>query len=344
MINVGIVGGTGYTGVELLRLLAAHPRVRLQAITSRSEAGTPAASLFPNLRGHIDLAFSTPNESTLAACDAVFFATPNGIAMGMARELLASEVRVIDLAADFRLRSIDEWEAWYGMSHASPDLVEQAVYGLPEVNRAAIRSARLVANPGCYPTAVQLGLLPLVEAGLVDTERLIADVKSGVSGAGRKAAVGTLLAEASESFKAYAVPGHRHLPEIRQGLEQAAGRKVGLTFVPHLTPMIRGIHATLYARLEGTGTKDLQRLFEERYRDEPFVDVLPPGSHPETRSVRGTNLCRLAVHRPRDGDEVVVLSVVDNLVKGAAGQAVHNFNLMFGLDETEGLQHIAVLP
>lgn len=343
MIDVGIVGGTGYTGVELLRLLAAHPEVQLRVITSRSEAGTPIADLFPNLRGQVDLAFSVPDHAALAACDAVFFATPNGVAMGMARELLDAGVRLIDLAADFRIRSVTLWEKWYGMTHASPELIEEAVYGLPEVNRDAIRDARLVANPGCYPTAVQLGLLPLVEQGLVDTDRLIADAKSGVSGAGRKAAVGTLLAEAAESFKAYAVPGHRHLPEIRQGLETAANRPVGLTFVPHLTPMIRGIHATLYATLKDADA-NLQEVFEQQYRDEPFVDVLPPGSHPETRSVRGSNLCRLAVHRPQQGDQVVILSVVDNLVKGAAGQAVHNLNLMFGLDETTGLRHIALMP
>jgi len=229
------------------------------------------------------------------------------------------------------------------MKHACPDLIVEAAYGLPEVNRAAIRVARLVANPGCYPTAVQLGLLPLLENGRVETDRLIADAKSGVSGAGRKASVATLLGEASESFKAYAVPGHRHLPEIRQGLQQATSEQVGLTFVPHLTPMIRGIHATCYAPLKQDG-EDLQTLFEARYADEPFVDVLPAGSHPETRSVRGANTCRIAIHRPQDGNIVVVLSVIDNLVKGAAGQAVHNMNIMFGFAEDSGLQGIPLIP
>ena len=343
MIKVGVVGGTGYTGVELLRLLAGHPEVELQIITSRGEAGTPVADLFPNLRGHLDLAFSAPDVEQLGQCDLVFFATPNGIAMEMVPQLLDAGVRVIDLAADFRLRDPAQWKQWYGMPHACPALLESAVYGLPEINRDAIRSARLVANPGCYPTAVQLGFLPLIESGLVATEGLIADAKSGVSGAGRKANVATLLAEASESFKAYGVPGHRHLPEIRQGLERAAAAPVGLTFVPHLTPMIRGIHATLYARLKDTAT-DLQTLFEQRYAAEPFVDVLPAGAHPETRSVKGANHCRLAVHRPQDGDTVVVLSVIDNLVKGAAGQALQNMNLMFGLDEDRGLTGIALLP
>lgn len=342
MIKVGIVGGTGYTGVELLRLLAVHPQVKLHAITSRADAGTPVSQMFPSLRGHVDLAFSHPDDAQLDQCDLVFFATPNGIAMQQVRALLDAGVRVIDLAADFRIKDIVEWEKWYGMSHACPDLVAEAVYGLPEVNRAEIAQARLVANPGCYPTAVQLGFLPLIEAGLVDVGSLIADAKSGASGAGRKAAVGTLLAEAGDSFKAYGVPGHRHLPEIKQGLGLMAGKPVGLTFVPHLTPMIRGIHATLYARLQGDA--DLQALYEQRYAGEPFVDVLPPDSHPETRTVRGSNHCRIAVHRPQQGDTVVVLSVIDNLVKGAAGQAVQNMNIMFGFAESVALEIVPLLP
>jgi N-acetyl-gamma-glutamyl-phosphate reductase len=343
MIKVGVVGGTGYTGVELLRLLAAHPESELAVITSRSEAGKPVADLFPNLRGSLDLAFSLPDIGQLSACDLVFFATPNGTAMGMVPQLLEAGVRVIDLAADFRLRQADQWKHWYGMPHACPQLLEQAVYGLPEINRAAIAQAQLVANPGCYPTAVQLGFLPLLEAGLIEHDHLIADAKSGVSGAGRKAATGALLCEASENFKAYGVSGHRHLPEIRQGLALASGQPVGLTFVPHLTPMIRGIHATLYAQLRDVD-HDLQALFKARYHDEPFVDVLPAGAHPETRSVRGANHCRIAVHRPQQGNTVVVLAVIDNLVKGAAGQAVQNMNIMFGCNEGAGLTGIALLP
>jgi N-acetyl-gamma-glutamyl-phosphate reductase len=343
MIKVGVVGGTGYTGVELLRILALHPEVELVCITSRSEAGMPVAEMFPNLRGYIDLAFSEPDTSPLASCDVVFFATPNGVAMRMAPALLKAGARVIDLAADFRLKQPAVWEEWYGEPHASPELLETAVYGLCELNREAISQARLVANPGCYPTAVQLGMLPLVEAGLIDTSRIIADCKSGVSGAGRKAAVGILMSEVNESVKAYAVPGHRHLPEIKQGLAEMAGNEVGLTFVPHLMPMTRGIHATLFAVLKTTG-EDLQALFEKRYAGEAFVDVMPEGSHPETRSVRGANHCRIAVHRPQDGDTVVVLSVIDNLVKGAAGQAVQNMNIMFALPEASGIGGIALLP
>ena len=344
MIKVGIVGGTGYTGVELLRLLAQHPEVELSVITSRSEAGLPVADLFPNLRGHVDLVFSEPDVGVLSACDVVFFATPHGVAMNMAAQLVKKNTRVIDLGADFRIRNAKLWEQWYGMTHTESDMLSQAVYGLPEVNREAIKSAQLIACPGCYPTAVQLGFLPLIEHGLVNIEQLIADAKSGVSGAGRKASVGALLGETSESMKAYAVEGHRHLPEIVQGLSLAAGKDVGLTFVPHLTPMIRGIHATLYGKLNSSSGTELQALYEKRYANEPFVDVLPAGSHPETRSVKGVNTCRIALHVPQGGDTVVVLSVIDNLVKGASGQAIQNMNLMFGFIETLGLDSIALMP
>ena len=341
-IKVGIVGGTGYTGVELLRLLAQHPQAELVAITSRKEAGMPVAELFPSLRGKLDLAFSDPSQARLGQCQVVFFATPNAVAMEQAASLLDQGVKVVDLSADFRIKDVPDWERWYNAKHAAPGLVAEAVYGLPELQREAIRDARLIANPGCYPTAVQLGFMPLLEAGVVDTQSLIADAKSGVSGAGRKAEVNILFAEAGDNFHAYGIPGHRHLPEIRQGLAGMAGQAVGLTFVPHLTPMIRGIHATLYAR--STKEADFQALFEQRYANEPFVDVLPPGSHPETRSVRAANVCRIAVHRPQGGSTLVICSVIDNLVKGAAGQAIQNMNLMFGLPEQSGLQQLAVLP
>jgi N-acetyl-gamma-glutamyl-phosphate reductase len=342
VIKVGIVGGTGYTGVELLRLLALHPQVELRTITSRADAGTPVSQMFPSLRGYLDISFSHPDAARLEQCDVVFFATPNGIAMQQARALLDAGVRVIDLAADFRIKDVKVWEKWYGMNHACPDLIDQAVYGLPEINRAKIQQARLVANPGCYPTAVQLGFLPLIEDALVDVSSLIADAKSGVSGAGRKAEVGSLFSEAADNFKAYGVSGHRHLPEIRQGLSLVAKHDVGLTFVPHLTPLIRGIHATLYAKIKSN--LDIQGLYEARYANEPFVDVMPAGSFPETRSVRGSNHCRIAVYRPQDGDTVVILSVIDNLVKGAAGQAVQNMNIMFGLPEATALHIVPLLP
>jgi N-acetyl-gamma-glutamyl-phosphate reductase len=348
VIKVGIVGGTGYTGVELLRILAVHPAVEIQVITSRAESGRRVSECYPNLRGHVELTFEPPDIEVLSACELVFFATPNGVAMHQVPALLERGVRVIDLAADFRLKSAQLWSRGNGMEHAGENLLEEAVYGLPEVNRAEIRSARLVANPGCYPTAVQLGWLPLLEGGLLESGPLIADCKSGVSGAGRAANEATLLCECSESFKAYGVVGHRHLPEIEQGLNHVCARAGQgapgqLTFVPHLVPMIRGIHATLYATVRDHAC-NLQQLYEDYYKDEPFVDVMPANSCPETRSVRGANVCRIAVSRPGNGDRVLVLSVIDNLVKGASGQAVQNMNIMMGLPETLGLEGIALLP
>lgn len=343
MIKVGIVGGTGYTGVELLRLLLGHPQVALRVITSRGEAGTPVADLFPSLRGHLDLCFSSPDIEALADCDLVFFATPHGVAQSQAPELLARGVRVIDLSADFRIRDIAVWERWYGQAHGCPELVAEAVYGLPEMNRAAIRDARLIACPGCYPTSVQLGFLPLLEQDLVDCDDLIANAASGASGAGRQAKVDNLLTEISDSFKAYGVAGHRHLPEIEQGLQDIAGKPVNLTFVPHLLPINRGIHSTLYATLIDTAV-DLQALYEQRFAAEPFVDVMPAGSLPTTRSVRGSNMCRISVYRPQGRNKVVVLVAEDNLVKGASGQGVQNMNIMFGLEETLGLDRPALLP
>ena len=347
MIKIGIVGGTGYTGVELLRILAAHPHAELTAITSRKEDGMPVAEMFPSLRGFVSLAFSAPEKTPLHECDVVFFATPHGVAMAQARELLAAGVKVIDLAADFRLKDTAEFEQWYGMPHSCPDLLAEAVYGLPEINRAAIKSARIIGLPGCYPTSMQLGFAPVLaqKKSLVNESALIADCKSGVSGAGRKAEVHALLAEASDNFKAYGVKGHRHLPETVQGLQAIAGRKIGLTFVPHLVPMIRGIHSTLYATiLPEARDIDFQSLYEDYYRDSVFVDVLPAGSHPETRSVRGSNMLRIAVHRPAGSDQLVILVVEDNLVKGAAGQGVQCMNIMFNLDESTGLKQVPVMP
>lgn len=344
MLKVGIVGGTGYTGVELLRLLAAHPQAEVVAITSRSEEGVYVADMYPNLREHYaNLTFSVPDTKVLGACDVVFFATPHGVAHSLAAELLATGTKIIDLSADFRLKDAEEWAKWYGQPHGAPELLPEAVYGLPEVNRAQIKKARLIAVPGCYPTATQLGFLPLLESNIADPSQLIADCKSGVSGAGRGAKIGSLFCEATENMMAYSVKGHRHLPEIKQGLAFIAQQPIGLTFVPHLTPMIRGIHATLYAKVKDHFT-DLQALYEQRYAEEPFVDVLPAGSHPQTRSVKGANTCRIAIHRPQDGDLVVILSVIDNLVKGASGQAIQNMNILFDLEETLGLTNVALMP
>ena len=343
MVKVGIVGGTGYTGVELLRLLALHEEAQVVAITSRAESGRRVDDLYPNLRGHYELAFTEPDIQLLAACDVVFFATPHNVAMNMVPELLAAGARVIDLSADYRIRDAALWSAWYGEPHASPELLDEAVYGLPEVNRAQIAGAQLVACPGCYPTSVQLGFIPLLAKGLVDPGQLIASSASGVSGAGRQAKVDNLLSEVADSFKAYGVEGHRHLPEIEQGLADAAGESVALTFVPHLLPIIRGIHSTLFARLRGDAG-DLQALYEQWYADEPFVDVLPAGMLPQTRTVKGANRCQLAIAVPQGRDTVVVMAAIDNLVKGASGQAVQNMNIMLGLDEQMGLRQVGLLP
>jgi N-acetyl-gamma-glutamyl-phosphate reductase len=343
MINASIVGGTGYTGVELLRILAQHPQVNIHKVTSRSDAGKRVDSVYPSLHGVCDAVFTPPDLTNLLDCDVVFFATPNGTAMLMAEELLDKGIKVIDLSADFRLKDVQEWQHWYGMTHSSPELLPEAVYGLPEINRTAIKTTRLLACPGCYPTAVQLGFLPLIEHGLIEVKNLIADVKSGVSGAGRKAELASLMSECGESFKAYSAAGHRHLPEIKQGLSALAKQPVGLTFVPHLTPMIRGIHATLYAQTEAS-LEEIHQLYQQRYQQELFVDVLPLGAHADTRNVRGSNRCQIALFKPQGGKTLVILSVIDNLVKGAAGQAVQNMNLMFGFPENTGLKTIGLYP
>ncbi|MFT6388892.1 MAG: N-acetyl-gamma-glutamyl-phosphate reductase [Cellvibrionaceae bacterium] len=348
MVDVGIVGATGYTGAELLRLLIIHPEVNVKIITSRSEAGVSIAELYPHLRGYCDLRFVEPDTDSLANCDLVFFATPHGVAHSMVPELYAKGVRIIDLSADFRIQDADLWEQWYGQKHGCKQLLPKAIYGLPEVNRRSIVDAQLIACPGCYPTSVQLGFLPLIENDLVQADQLIANSASGASGAGRQAKVDNLLTEVSDSFKAYASSGHRHQPEIEQGLRRVQPENsvaAKLTFVPHLLPIIRGIHSTLYAQLNSVGQKvDLQSLYESFYKDEPFVDVMPAGSHPQTRSVKSSNICRLSVVRPQGGDTVVVMSVIDNLTKGASGQAVQNMNIMFGYEESLGLRQPALLP
>ena len=345
-LKIGIVGATGYTGVELLRLLANHPQAEVVAITSRGEAGVHIADYFPSLRGVYDLRFSDPEQADLANCDVVFFATPHGVAMRDAPDLIERGVRVIDLSADFRLQDVPTWEKWYGLPFTAQAALKEAVYGLCELNREQIAQARLVANPGCYPTCVSLPLIPLLKQQVLREDMpIIADCKSGVSGAGRKAAVGMLFCEAGDNFKAYGVSGHRHLPEIRQTINALQNNVADkLIFVPHLTPMIRGMHATTYVHLkDGVNPHD---LIANYFSGSPFVDVMPEDSTPDTRSVRGANVCRIAVQRaPEYADNVwILLSVQDNLVKGAAGQAVQNMNIMFGLPENAGLSQVGLLP
>ena len=344
-LKVGIVGGTGYTGVELLRILAQHPHAQVEVITSRSEAGVRVDEMYPNLRGFYELAFTEPDVSILKRCDLVFFATPHGVAMSMAEELTASGVKVIDLAADFRITDLDIWSKWYGFEHTCPNMMEKVAYGLPELFRSDIKQAEVIANPGCYPTSILLALKPLIDADVIELKGIVADGKSGVSGAGKGANVAMLAAEMSESFKAYGVAGHRHLPEIKDKLSLLANQKIGLTFVPHLVPMIRGMESTVYATLkQDVSQETLQALFEKTYENEGFVDVMPAGSLPETRMVKGSNMCRLSVFKPQDDEIVVVTSVIDNLVKGAAGQAVQNMNILFDLPENSGLTQVALLP
>lgn len=349
MISVGIVGGTGYTGVELLRILLRHPKAQVRVLTSRTEAGKPVADMFPNLRGHTDLQFSDLNIDALKECDVVFFATPHGVAMQHAKDLIEAGTKVIDLAADFRLQNLEQFEKWYGMEHACPDVLKDSVYGLTELNREKIKQAQVIGNPGCYPTTVQLGLAPLLKSAqaLIETKNIIIDAKSGVSGAGRKASLGMIYSENADNFKAYGVAGHRHHPEIVEALENISGQKggfEGLLFVPHLVPMIRGMLSTIYVDLTEAGKQaDLQALYENFYANEKFVDVMPANSSPETRSVRGANELRIALYKPQP-NKLIILAAQDNLVKGASGQAVQNMNLMFGFNEDEGLQGIGLLP
>jgi N-acetyl-gamma-glutamyl-phosphate reductase len=344
-LKVGIVGGTGYTGVELLRLLAIHPNVDVVAVTSRGEAGMPVAEMFTSLRGYIDVEFSDPAKVDLTVCDVVFFATPHGVAMSQTPALLATGTKVIDLAADFRLQDVAMFEEWYNMPHSCPDILKEAIYGIPELNREQIKKANVIANPGCYPTTVLLGLTPLLEQEYIDFSMpIIADSKSGVSGAGRKASVGTLFSEASDNMKAYGVSGHRHHPEIDAQLKQLAGSDLQFIFVPHLIPMIRGMLSTIHIKLTDSAKKvDLQLLYEQRYIDEEFVDVLPKGMLPETRSVRGSNHLRIAL-QTQPGNYLTIIVVQDNLVKGAAGQAIQNMNVMFNLKESLGLGVVPLMP
>ncbi len=340
--QIGIVGGTGYTGVELLRMLAVHPEVEVHCLTSRSEAGKSVGALYPWLHAYSDVMFEAPSADALSACDLVFYATPNQIAMHDAPALVEAGCRVIDLAADFRFSDLSVWEHTYQATHAAPELAKEAVYGLPECYRETIANASLVGNPGCYPTASILALLPLVEAGLLSDTQVILDGKSGASGAGRNARTDLIVAEASDNFHAYGADGHRHGPEIADQLTHIAGQSIEVTFVPHLLPMIRGIEVTAYVSTS-MPIEEVRDLYQTRYASEPLVSVVDSGVHPETRWVRGSNRCTIGLYSQRPG-QVIVSSVIDNLVKGAAGQAIQNMNLMLGLDETLAVPMHALSP
>jgi N-acetyl-gamma-glutamyl-phosphate reductase len=340
--QIGIVGGTGYTGVELLRMLAVHPEVEVRCLTSRSEAGKSVSALYPWLHTYADLMFDAPSVDALSTCDVVLYATPNGIAMQEAPALIKVGCRVIDLAADFRFADQALWEQTYQATHAAPELLPQAVYGLPERFRHDIVGASVVGNPGCYPTASILALLPLIESGGLTDSHVILDGKSGASGAGRSARTDLIVAEAADNFHAYGADGHRHGPEISNQLSQIAGASVDVTFVPHLLPMIRGIEVTAYVSTS-MSVEAVRDLYQSRYAEEPLVTVTDAGVHPETRWVRGSNRCTLGVYSQQPG-QVIVSSVIDNLVKGAAGQAIQNMNLMLGLDETLAVPMHALSP
>ena len=340
--KVSIFGGTGYTGVELIRLLLNHPHVEIYQITSRKDKGKRVDEIYPSFRGILNNIFVSPEDADLKNVDIVFFATPNGIAMNYADSLISDGKIVIDLAADFRIKDKDVWEKWYGMKHKSPNLIDQAVYGLPEINRDIVKKSKLIANPGCYPTAIQLALIPLLKKKLINPTNIIADAKSGISGAGKNPELKLLMSEAEEDFRAYGVGGHRHLPEIEENLASICGEDVKLTFVPHLVPMVRGIHATLYVEC----IKDFEAydIFESFYEDEPFVDVMPADMSPNTKSVRASNFCRISFHREIDSNRLIIFSVIDNLMKGAAGQAIQNMNIVMDWPEASGISFVPITP
>lgn len=343
-IRVGILGASGYTGAELIRLLAQHPSARATLLTGDRAAGKPLGDVFPHL-AYLDLPVLTKVEDAdYSLCDLVFCALPHGTTQEVIAAL-PKHLKVVDLSADFRLHDVDTYAAWYGHAHLAPELQKEAVYGITELAREAVKKARLVANPGCYPTAAQLPLVPLVEADLIDADDIVIDAKSGVSGAGRAAKEASLFTEVTEGIHAYGVAGHRHAPEIEQGLTQAAGRPIIVNFTPHLMPMSRGILSTAYVRLaNGATAADLREAMAKRYEGEPFVRVLPLGQMPSTRHVRGSNFTLIGVVADRLKGRAIIISAIDNLVKGASGQAVQNMNVMAGLPETTALTQAPMFP
>lgn len=345
MIKVAIIGGSGYTGLELMRLLARHPGVELTVVTSREFEGKPVSAVFPALAGICPLNFSWPDPAKVSEeAELVFVALPHQTAMAVIPTLLAAGAKVVDLSADFRFRDRTVYEQWY-QAHSAPDLLAEAVYGLPELYREAIKSARLVGNPGCYPTSVILGLAPLLAAGLIDPHNIIADCKSGVSGAGRSVSLSTLYCEVNDGFRAYKVAGHRHTPEMEQELGRLAGEPLTITFTPHLVPMSRGILATLYATPQrDLEIAELNAAYQQFYQGEPFIRLCPPDTLPNTVAVRGSNYCDIAIRLDRRTRRLIVVSTIDNLTRGASGQAVCNMNLMLGFPETQGLDIVPCLP
>lgn len=343
-LRVAILGASGYTGAELVRLLSRHPHVALVALTADRQAGKQAAEVFPQLQVQALPVLTRIDDVDWSGVDFVFCCLPHGLTQEVIARL-PRHLRIIDLSADFRLSDIAAYATWYGHDHHAPDLQQEAVYGLTEIHRAAVRKARLVANPGCYPTAAQLSLIPLLADRLIDADDIIIDAKSGVTGAGRDAKLGSLYSEVTEGVHAYGVAGHRHAPEIEQGLSEAAGKPILVNFTPHLMPMSRGILATIYVKLAHGVTADrLRAALTDRYRGEYFLRVLPSGAVPATRHVRGSNFCLMSVHADRVPNRAILMAVEDNLVKGASGQAVQNMNVMAGFPEETALEQLPLFP
>ena len=344
-IQVAVVGGSGYTGLELLRILSLHPHVQISSISSRQYKGKAVTDIFPSLKGMCELIFSEPDSDAIKEnADAVFTALPHQTAMEFIPSVLGEDRKVIDLSADFRFRDPTTYETWY-VPHTEPDLLGQAVYGLPELYHDRIKDSFLVGNPGCYPTSVILGLAPLLKERKIDITTIIADSKSGVSGAGRSLNVTSLYCEANEGIKAYKIAQHRHMPEIEQELSILAGESVTISFTPHLTPMTRGILSTIYAKLsQNAETEEMLERYRTFYKDQPFVRIYPQGAFPSTAYVRGTNFIDIGLQVDPRTKRIVITSAIDNLVKGASGQAVQNMNIMYGLDQSAGLNIVPVYP
>ncbi len=343
-INTAILGASGYTGAELLRLLARHPNARIKALTAEKRAGAALGDVFPHL-AHLDVPKMVKiGDVDFSGIDVAFCALPHGLTQEVVAAL-PTHLKIVDLSADFRLHDVATYAKWYGHEHLAPKLQQEAVYGITELARESVAKARLVANPGCYPTSAQLPLVPLLEKGLIETGDIIIDAKSGVTGAGREAKEANLYSEVTEGIHAYGVGGHRHAPEIEQGLTNAAGQPVIVNFTAHLMPMSRGILSSIYVKLaKGATADDLRAALKARYDAEPFVNVMPAGQSPATRHVRGSNHCRIAVFPDRVPGRAIVISVIDNLVKGASGQAIQNFNVMTGLPEALSLEQEAMFP
>lgn len=343
-VKIAILGASGYTGAELVRLLARHPRAEIVALTADRRAGQPMSSVFPHLGALALPDMVAIDQVDFSAVDLVFCALPHGTTQEVIAGLPES-VKVVDLSADFRLRDPEAYATWYGHPHHAVELQKSVVYGLTEANRAAVKAARVVANPGCYPTCTMLPLIPLLKAGLIEAEGIVIDAKSGVTGAGRAPKETSLFAEVAEGLHPYGVASHRHAPEIEQELGVAAGRDMTVTFTPHLMPMSRGMLGSIYAKLApGAAVAAVRKALVDAYESEPFVQVLPEGVAPQTRHVRGSNFCVMNVFADRAPGRIMLFSVIDNLVKGASGQAIQNMNVMLGFEETLGLEQLPLFP